>query len=219
MRIRVQIQRGGVHTAGRRPSAARAGRGRKLLLSLLVVGTIGAVAGYGTYSAFTATTTNTGNELSAGSVALEDNDLDGAMLSIANGKPNDTDLSCIKVKYTGSLGSTVRLYASTLTGSLPAHISLVVTRGTGAAGFDDCTGFVADPVNYGNGGNGIVYNGKLGSFPTSYASGIVDPTTGSPESWTAGEERWYRFAVTLDDTNAAQGLTGSAAFRWEAQNE
>jgi hypothetical protein len=219
MRIRIQIERGGAPRPERDPAAATSRRRRKLLLTLLVVGMVGAVAGYGTYSAFTATTTNTGNTLAAGSVAIEDNDLDGAMLAITNGKPNDTDVSCIKIKYTGSLGATVRLYASTLTGSLPAHITLVVTRGTGAAAYDNCTGFTADGTNYGNGGNGIVYNGKLGNFPTTYAGGIVDPTSGSPESWTNGEEHWYRFAVTVDDTNAAQGLTGTAGFTWEARNE
>lgn len=218
MRIRIQIERAGSAPVHAMPEA-RTTRRRKLLASLIAVGLIGALAGYGTYSAFTATTTNSGNSFSAGSVSIEDNDPNGAMLALSNAKPNDTDTSCIRIRYTGSLPASVRLYASTLSGSLPAHLTLVVTRGTGATAFDNCTGFNPDPVNYGNGGNGIVYNGKLGSFPTTWAAGIVDPTSGTPESWSTSEEHWYRFAITLDDTNAAQNLSGSASFTWEARNE
>ena len=39
----------------------RMSRGRKALLSLLLVGVIGTVAGIGTYSAFSATTVNPGD--------------------------------------------------------------------------------------------------------------------------------------------------------------
>ncbi len=210
MRVRFQIER--------RPSAARHPRSRKVLLSLLVLGALGAVAGFGSYSAFTATTTNSGNTITAGSVAIEDNDAGGAMLALANAKPGDADTSCIRVRYTGSLSATVRLYAS-LTGSLPQYVNLTVTRGTGAAGFDDCTGFTADATDYNGNGAGVVYSGTLGSFPTTYAAAIVDPKAATPESWTNGEEHWYRFTITLQDTNAAQGLTGTAGFTWEARNE
>jgi hypothetical protein len=212
MRIRVSIERNGKPIQG---SATRtASRVRKILLSVLVLGTIAAFAGVGTYSAFTATTTNTGNSFSTGTVVISDNDLDGVMLGLSSAKPSDSDTSCIRVSYTGSLASTVRLY-STRTGSLPQYLNLTITRGTGATAFDNCTGFTPDPVQYvGGEANGVVYNGTLGSFPTAYASGLVDPDA----SWTNGEQPWYRFVVSVQDNNAAQGLTGTAAFTWEARN-
>ena len=57
----------------------RMSRGRKTLLSLLLVGTIGTVAGIGTFSAFSATTVNAGNVFAAGTVSISDNDAGAAM--------------------------------------------------------------------------------------------------------------------------------------------
>ena len=57
----------------------RMSRGRKALLSLLLVGVIGTVAGVGTYSAFSATTVNPGNTFAAGTVVISDNDANAAM--------------------------------------------------------------------------------------------------------------------------------------------
>jgi hypothetical protein len=44
--------------------------------------------------------------------------------------------------------------------------------------------------------------------------GRADPAA----SWTNGDARSYRYTVTVDDTPAAQGLTASATFSWEARN-
>lgn len=81
------------------------------------MGGFGAIAGMGAYSSFTGTTSNTGNSFAAGSVILSDNDSNTAMLALSNAKPGDSDTSCIKVTYTGSLSSTVRIYG-TISGTL-----------------------------------------------------------------------------------------------------
>ena len=215
MPIRIEITRGGNPAAASR----RSGRARKILLTLAVVGGVGVAAGVGSYSAFTATTTNAGNTFASGSVAINDNDGNGAMLALTNAKPGDSDTSCIRVQYTGSLASTVRLYAS-LSGTLPQYLTLTVTRGTDPTPlFDDCIGFVADATDYIGAGAGVVYSGDLSAFPTTYAAGLVDPTSGAPESWTNGEEHFYRFAVTLQDNDAAKSQNGTAAFTWEARNQ
>src|SRR5687768_12530187 len=93
--------------------ARERGTGKKLLLTMLVLGLVGIVAGVGTWSAFTATTANAGNAFTSGSVILTDDDLGVAMLSLTNAKPADTDTSCINVTYTGTLPATVRLYGTT----------------------------------------------------------------------------------------------------------
>ncbi len=194
---------------------------RKVLLTLLVVGIVGAGSGVGSYSAFTATTANTGNAITAGSVAIEDND-DGTALftTLANMKPGDSETSCIKVKYTGSLAATVRLYAS-LSGSLRDYLDLTVTRGTDSnPSYDSCTNFsTAGEGNYIGQGPGVVYSGTLAGFPSSYSGGVIDPTSGSPETWTTGEQHSYRLTLTLQNNNAAQGLSSTAAFIWEARNQ
>lgn len=187
-------------------------------MTMLVIGVVGLVAGVGSYAVFTATTGNTGNSFASGTVAIEDNDSNTAMLALANAKPGDADTSCIRIEYTGSLDSTVRLYGS-VSGGLTDYLTLTVARGTDSSpSFDSCSNFTADAANYIGAGNGVVYSGPLSAFPVSYAAGIVDPTSGTPETWSQNEAHSYRFVVTLVDDNAAQGLTGNASFTWEARN-
>jgi predicted ribosomally synthesized peptide with SipW-like signal peptide len=193
--------------------------GRKLLLTLLVIGGLVAVSGAATYSAFSSQTSNTGNTFAAGTVLLTDNDLGGAMLSLANAQPAATDTSCMLVTYSGSLSSTVRLYG-TITGALAPYLTLTVTRGDDPSPvFDDCVGFVADSTDYIGSGAGVIYQGALSAFPATYAAGIVDPIPASPETWTSAETHTYRFVVSVADDNGAQGQSATASFTWEARNQ
>lgn len=192
---------------------------RKLLLTLLVLGGLAAVSGAATYSAFSSQTSNASNSFAAGTVHVTDNDLGVAMLSLTNAQPGASDTSCLLVTYSGSLSSTVRLYGS-IAGSLADYLTLTVTRGDDPSPvFDDCVGFAADATDYIGAGAGVVYQGALSGFPSSYASGLVDPIPASPETWTSGETHTYRFVVTLADDNAAQGQNATASFTWEARNQ
>jgi hypothetical protein len=65
----------------------------------------------------------------------------------------------------------------------------------------------------------VIYNGTLQAFPDDYASGLVDPLAGSPESWTTDEVHVYRLTVTLQSNFGAQNKDATQAFRWEARNE
>ena len=185
---------------------------RRVLLTLLVVGIAGSVAGFGTYSAFTATSTNTGNAFASGSVAISDNDSNGSMLALSNAKPGDSSTGCIKATYTGTLAASVRLYG-TITGTLAQYLTLTVTRGTNTSAFSSCANFSADATDYIGSGAGVVYNGNLSAFPATWTAGVVDPT-----SWSQNDAHAYKFVVTLQDNNSAQGLTSTAGFTWEARN-
>jgi len=195
--------------------------GRRILVAALTLGLIGTFTGYGSYSAFTATTSNTGNTLAAGTVAIADNDGAGTLVTLSNAKPGSTDTGCITVSYTGSLAANVSLYMSSLTGTgLGPYVTLTVTRGSfspSAPAFRSCTNFVADGTNYIGAGNGVIYNGNLSAFPTTYANGL-EPTTGSPATWNNPDSHVYKFTVTVQDNNSAQGLTATAGFTWEARN-
>ena len=197
----------------------RRSTGLKLVLTGVVLGLIGLVAGNATWSAFSATTSNDASSFVGGSVSLTDNDSGAAMFSLTNMKPADTDTGCIVVTFTGSLPSTVRLYGTTTGTGLDPYLDVVVTRGTVSSGsFDSCTNFTADATNYTGAGAGIVYSGTLQGYADNYAAGPVDPTSGSPESWTNGEAHAYKFQVTLQDNNNAQGKNATQQFTWEAQN-
>jgi predicted ribosomally synthesized peptide with SipW-like signal peptide len=193
-------------------------RTRKLLASAIVLGATGAVAGAGTFSAFTSTTTNPSNQFTTGTVTLSDNDLGGSAVSLSNATPGTSSTGCIRVSYTGSLASTVKLYAS-VTGSLAPYLDLTVTRGTETSpSFPSCSTFTADATNYIGQGAGVVFSGKLDTYPTSYASGIDD---GAGATWSTNDAHSYKLQVSLPSgaASAAQGLSSNATFTWEARNQ
>ncbi len=190
----------------------------KGLLSLLLVGVMSAVVGMGVFGAFSATTSNTGNQVTAGTVAISDNDSNTAMYSVGNQKPGDTLTRCIRVTYTGSLASNVRLYTGSSIGALGPHVNLTVTPGTMPTGttFPNCTGFTADGA--------AIFNNTLSNFAathSSYATGLVD-NPGSSSSWVQNDNVVYQFTVQLSASapDTAQGATtGTHTYTWEAQNQ
>lgn len=129
----------------------------------------------GTVAAFTAVTSSETNEAEAGSVSLVDNDSGSAMLSLSNAGSGASDRSCIRVTSNGSLGTAVRLQA-TSTGALASHLRVKIARGSGANAFDDCVGFAVDPRDYYGLGAGVVYDGRLSDLPGDWATGIGDPS-------------------------------------------
>ena len=107
---------------------------RKILASVAVVAALGSFSAVGVYSAFTKTTENDNNRIQAGTVNISDNDANAALYSVvpANGaKPGDFDEHCIKVTYTGSLPSNVKLYR-TAVGALGTYVNLKIYKGTGS---------------------------------------------------------------------------------------
>ena len=181
---------------------------RRRLLILVAVGLVSAgVGGTATYAAFFSTTASTGDSFAAGTVYLTDNDSGAKMFTFTGKKPGDTASSCIAVTYGGTLTAAVHLYA-TVSGALPPFLNLTVTRGSGAAGFGNCTGFTSTGT-----GDGTLYSGTLGAFPSSYATGVVDP-----QSWGTNAVHVYKFDVSFPYDPTAQALAGSADFIWEARN-
>ena len=192
----------------------RMSRGRKTLLSLLLVGALGAVAGIGTFSAFSATTVNAGNTFDAGTVVINDNDANTAMYNITAAKPNDVVVRCIRVTYAGSLASTVRLYTTTPVNAFGQYVSLSIDKGTmpGATTFPNCTGFASEAN---------IFSGTLSSFAsgnTNWATG-ASANPGVQTQWNQNDSLVYQFTLTMQDNPLATGGTsGTHSFTWEAQN-
>jgi len=193
---------------------------RKTLVTLLVIGVIGTLVGVGTFSAFSSTTDNTGNTYAAGSVYLSDNDAGSAMYTVTNQKPGDTVTRCIRLTYTGSLDADVKLYTTSSVNALGGYIDLTVEKGSMSTGttFSNCTGFSSEST---------IYSGTLSNFTTtknSYANGIA-ANPGAATKWATNDTLVYRFTLTLQDNNSANGgsggalTTGSHAFTWEARNQ
>src|SRR3954451_21319287 len=149
---------------------------RKGLATLVVVGVTGALAAFGTFAAFSDTTTNNGNQFTAGTVTLTNNSTSAMFNNVTGGTPGAAATDrCIKVVYTGSLASTLKLYTTdSSTGALSQYVDVTITPGTnsGSPAFPDCTGFVADA-------GGSIYTGTLAALQsrkTSYANGVTAPT-------------------------------------------
>lgn len=190
----------------------------KVLLTALCVGALGSLAAMGVFGAFSSTTTNAGNTITAGTVAIADNDAGAAMYSIAGAKPGESVSKCIKVTYTGSLDADVRIYTGSTIGSLGQYVDLTITPGTQTTStFPSCTGFTADP-------GGAIYTGTLqnfGSTKNTYANGVAD-YPGSGTKWATNESVVYQVTAALQSSapDAAQGLTtGAHTFTWEARNQ
>jgi hypothetical protein len=191
---------------------------RRAVMSVAVVGVVAVVVG-ASWSAFFSTTANPDNVFAAGTVNLGDNDAGSSMYNVSNQKPGDTVSRCVKVTYTGSLPSTVKLYASAV-GAVGDYVNLTITPGSGTPTFPGCTGFTADP-------GGAVYTGTLKGFADAYSSyntGLVDSPGILATSWVSNDAVVYQFTLTLQDNNAANGgasplSTGQHAFTWEARNQ
>ena len=191
---------------------------QKALLTLAVIGAAGSVAGFGVFSAFSSTTSNTGNDFTAGSVTIGDNDGSAAMFSAVTGsKPAVQVDRCIKVTYTGNLDADVKFYLSSgAAGSLSQYVDLTIQPVTFVSppAFPGCTGAVNDGA--------ALYTGTLASFrdtKNSYASGVSD-YPGAGVKWVTNDAVYYKFSYTVQDNNLAQGLTtNSHDFTWEARNQ
>ena len=157
-------------------------------------------------AAFVDTTDNATNSFSAGDVVLSDDDTGSVLFNVNNLAPGDSRTRCIAVTYTGSLTADVHLYGTVGGSGLAQYLDVDIDVGSGGD-FASCTGFVSSST---------LFNDTLaafGSAHTNYVNGLggyagaTDPST-----------RTYRVTVTLQDNNAAQGLSATAGFTWEAQN-
>lgn len=161
-------------------------------------------------AAFSDTTANSGNSFTAGTVSLTDDDAGSALFSLSLMKPGDTSTKCIRVDYDGDIASAIKLYGAVGAGTLGQYLNLTINSGTGPAADGSCASFVAGTE---------IYNGTVGGFATTHAawgSGLADANFVADD---AADSRSYQIVVTLQDNNAAQGLSATGvSFTWEAQN-
>lgn len=190
------------------------GTSRRVLLTLLVVGLLGGVAVVGTLSAFSSTTSNSDNSFAAGTVVLADNDSGGVLYSVSNQKPGVDTVKCIELTYTGSLDADVKLYTPSSVNASAQYINLTIEKGTSdTSTFPNCGTFTSEAT---------IYSGTLAGFAAdndSYANGIA-AFPGSQTAWATDDTLVYRFTLSVQDDNDAQGASsGLHTFTWEARNQ
>ena len=192
------------------------GKSRKLFVTFAVLALMAGLAVFVTSAAFTATTDNPGNRIQAGSVAVSDSDgTTGVLYNALNQKPgsgNGPVAKCIRVTYSGSLASDLKLYSGAISNG--SSFRLKVERGSGLTPAADmnCTNFTQ---------SSDAFDDTLNNFPTTYAAGIDGKAGGA--AWTTGNTVDYRFTVyAVDDStpnaHTSQLDSGTHAFTWEARN-
>ena len=192
-------------------------RKRKLFHTAAVVSLMAGLGVFGTFAAFTATTASGGDQIESGSVSIGDSDGGTGVLynalNQAPGSGNGPAPKCIRVTYSGSLGSAVKLYRSAVNNG--ADFRLKVERGSGitSPGSDmNCTGFTASST---------AFDAGLDTFPTTYAGGVDGKASGA--AWATNDTVDYRFTIyTLDDSTPNAHTTkhdsGAHSYTWEAQS-
>lgn len=180
----------------------------------------GVAVSQASYSAFSAKVESSSSNWTAGTVALDGNVSSGAganastaMFTATGLKPGSTGAKCITVTSSGSLASTVKLYATTAstTKDLSSNIDLTITEGTGAD--STCGDFkVLAPAT-------TPYTGTLMAFGTDKTGFATGWGSWAPTG-TATETRTYKITYTVKSTapNTTMGGTASMGFTWEAQN-
>jgi predicted ribosomally synthesized peptide with SipW-like signal peptide len=177
-----------------------------------------ALGGAGTFSALSSTTSNTGNTITAGTLAIGDNDSGSAMFTLPNvASTTATATRCIRVTNTGTLPfGALHLYAANVANNtLASHLTLTIERGAqpgpGSPTFSTCTGFTPDA-----GAAGAVYSGTIAGLPTSYATGVNDADL---TPWTPGGFKDYRFTVGFSAVaDGDHGQTATFDAIWEARD-
>lgn len=167
-------------------------------------------------AAFVATTENTGNAASTGQLSLTDNDLDAAMFTnFVDAGAGETEASCITVTYDGAFDpGLVELYTAGITGDVADYLDLVIEAGTGdtlTGGFDNCGLFIPDLLT------GEIYNGTVGTFDTLTAAGSGSGISTTWDPTATGEEKTFRFTVTVRSDPDAADRDGTFGFIWETQ--
>ena len=191
---------------------------RNLLATVVVVGLLIAAASAAVFSAYTSVAGNEDNRFTAGTIKLTDNDSGSALFSVNGFTPGDSFVRCIQVGYesTGGVNSDLKLYGTTGGDGLADYLDLRIRRGTmpavGASGV--CTGFAADTTDYNGDGAGVILDTALTAFPTNYTAGVSDPIG----SWANGDTAVYEITMTVQNNNAAQGLSATQDFSFEARN-
>jgi len=194
------------------------GRKRRIFTTVAVLALMAGVAVFTTSAAFTATTSNSGNLIEAGTVAVGDSDATtGKLYNALAQKPgagNGPVAACIRVTYSGSLASSMKLYRGAVTNG--DKFRLTVERGgtslTAPAADMNCTNF---------GATSTAFDNTLDQFPTTYAGGIDGKALGA--AWSSGQSVDYRFTIyPVDDSTPNAHTTavdtGTHSFTWEAQN-
>lgn len=169
----------------------------------LAVVTSGIVVATASYASFSAQTDNGQNSWASGKVELSDDDSGTALFDAAGLAPGQHDAKCISVSSTSTVDSTVAMYTTGgTTNDLSSALAMTVQIADAGTACDD----VSEPP---------AFSGTLSDLmaKTQHGDGIATWDTGTTSSSKVVK---IGYELPADATNAAQDLTASTTFVWEA---
>lgn len=187
---------------------------KKLTASVVTIGALGAVAAFGIFGAFSAEVSNSGNEFSAGTLTLDDNNHTQPVYFKSDAVPGDNGdncTRCISIDYSGPVTANLKLFGSNAGATgLEEFLNVEVTSGTGSD--EDCGDFVA------SGADGDVYDGTLEDFNTDHTGWANGISLGTIADSGTKAYRFYAELPASTPAEDAQGLNaGDQTFTWEVQ--
>ena len=195
-------------------------RHRKILLSLLLIGVTSVLAGFGTFSAFSSTTTNIGQLVCRGHRVRR---RQRRRLGDVHRFSNQAPLASTVALHQGHLRRHAWPLASGCTprrpiGAVGDYVNLTVEKGTRQPDLPELRG-VQRRVDASTPASSTTSPSTHGS----YANGVA-AFPGAQTQWNQNDTLVYRFTLTLQDDNNANGgatplSSGSHAFTWEARNQ
>ena len=193
-------------TAARRPSR-RLAKIVSLIAIPAAVAVSGLVVAQASYSAYSATTVNPTNNWATGTVALSDDDTNTAAFTAANLKPGATGTKCITVTSTGTLASTVKLYATT-----PTSPRTSPPTSTSPSARAPAAPSAPAPATPPSPTGATLYNGTLAGFGTAY-TGYTNGLGSWAPTGTGTEARTYQITYTVNGNapDTTQGGTAASA--------
>ena len=171
---------------------------RDALLLVLLLGVGIAAGGGGTFAKWSSATDNTGNQLRTGTMDVSVNS-STPMFAMAGVVPGTQPSKCVVVTNSGTVKTTVALYGQ-ISGTLVPYLTMKVDRGQKG-------GTCASP-----GSSTTIYDGALGSFPTTSGGAIADAG-----EWMPADSYPYTFTLTLANDPGAQGKTATVGMTWEGR--
>lgn len=129
--------------------------------------------------------------------------------------PGRVTARCVTVAYRGPRRARVHLFATRRTTALDPYVTLTVTRGRGRpTRTGACGKFRPDARNYVGAGKGVLFRGKLSTFPRTLK---VAARRRGPAAWRKRESHTYRFQVAIAPTNAARGRSSRFNLVWQVR--
>ena len=190
------------------PTTRRGGNGSRILASVAILAVAGSIFAFGSLALFSDQETVTGNAFSTGTVDLVATPAT-AVVTASDMAPGDQVTAELDVANSGTLEFRYSAGSTTTEDTLASELVLTVKSGV----------TTCDDANWTVDGT-VIYSGALGS--TGGTPIIGDPTQGAQTGdrvLAAGANEALCFNVTLplSATNAAQGLSTTATFTFDAE--